>query len=263
MVTEETPATQENLTAALELAALGWPVFPCIETPGESAKRPYVRNGFHDATTDPEMIKKWWDYRPNALVGVPVPPGCLVIDIDPRSGGSRDALETWTGKLPTTLTTISGRNDGGQHLWFYRPEGDLTGRKLKKMGIDIRDGGRHYVIAPPSLHPDTHQPYRWENWEGPIAWMPWRLHELLKPEASEREPFSPREGDDFSQLLGWVAATEEGGRNEHLFFAACRLAEQNGLDANEDALIGAALSTGLGEQEIRTTITSARRRVGA
>jgi hypothetical protein len=251
------------LAAALDLAKDGWPVFPCIETRGDDAKRPYTDHGWHDASTDPAQIQNWWAWRPNALIGVPVPPGCIVIDIDPRSGGSRDALETWTGTLPKTLTTWSGRNDGGQHLWFYRPEGDLTGRKLKKMGIDIRDGGRHYVIAPPSPHPDTGQPYRWENWDGPIAWMPWRLHELLKPEVSERPAFSPREGDDFSQLLSWVASTEEGGRNEHLFYAACKMAEQNGLAGHEEALIGAALSAGLGEQEIRTTITSARRKVGA
>ena len=251
------------INAALELAALDWPVFPCREEPGEKAKSPYTPNGFHDASTDPELIKRWWDYKPNALIGVPVPPGVIVLDIDPRSGGSRDALETWTGTLPATLTTWSGRNDGGQHLWFYRPGGDLTGRKLKKMGIDIRDGGRHYVIAPPSLHPDTGQPYRWENWDGPIAWMPWRLHELLKPEPQMFPKFDSNGSDDFSQLLNWVATTEEGGRNEHLFFAACRLAEKQALDANEEALTAAAMSTGLGEQEIRTTITSARRRVGA
>lgn len=252
-----------QIEAALELAALDWPVFPCVETPGEKAKSPYTKNGFHDASTDPELIKRWWEYKPNALIGVPVPPGCIVIDIDPRSGGSRESLETWVGVLPVTLTTWSGRNDGGQHLWFYRPGGDLTGRKLKKMGIDIRDGGRHYVIAPPSLHPDTGQPYRWENWDGPIAWMPWRLHELLRPPPAETQRFDQlSESGDFSGLLNKVAAQLEGGRNEYLFWAACRLAEKGALDANEDALTAAALSTGLGEQEIRTTITSARRRVG-
>lgn len=249
-----------NLAAALELASLGWHVFPCIETPGEKSKSPYTKNGFHDATTDPTQIKIWWDYKPDALIGFAIPEHLLVIDIDPHNGGSREALESKTGPLPQTLTAWSGRGNGGHHLYFFSPGGDLTSTKLG-VGIDLRAGGRHYVIVPPSIHPDSGLPYRWENWDGPIAVPPYQLTELLRLDLSGVRKFVINPDDDYSQLLNWVAETPSGSRNDHTFFAACRLAEKGALDSHEEALVGAAMASGLGEREVRTCIMSARRRI--
>ena len=263
MLSEQT--APNNLQAALELANLGWPVFPCVETPGEKAKSPYTRNGFHDASIEPTQIHTWWDYKPRALIGLAVPAGMMVIDIDPRKGGSREALEEKVGKLPITATVWSGRGDGGHHLYFMRPKGDLTGIRLRSMGIDLKDADRGYVIAPPSLHPDTGQPY-WDEYGSHIAVCSenGRLHELLKPEPVVSRQFRTLSDteDDFAQLLNSVANAEDGNRNNYLFWAACRLGEKGGLDSHEDALVEAALSTGLEDRAIRSTIHSARRRVG-
>jgi hypothetical protein len=49
--------------AALGLAAIGWKVFPCIPF-GPKAKAPYTKNGFHDATSYPGVIKSWWTKWP-------------------------------------------------------------------------------------------------------------------------------------------------------------------------------------------------------
>ena len=55
------------LVAALSLAELGFPVFPCGYN-----KRPALANGhgFHDATTDPARITAWWRRCPNANIEV-------------------------------------------------------------------------------------------------------------------------------------------------------------------------------------------------
>ena len=45
------------LNAALELAANGWAVFPCIPY-CKDAKASYILYGFHDATTDADKIKR-------------------------------------------------------------------------------------------------------------------------------------------------------------------------------------------------------------
>lgn len=52
--------------AALRFISEGVPVFPCV--PGE--KRPLVRHGFHEATTDVEVVAGWWKRWPSANIGV-------------------------------------------------------------------------------------------------------------------------------------------------------------------------------------------------
>jgi putative DNA primase/helicase len=90
-----------QLSRALYYARkLGWHVIPVFEVKdgccacaaGKNCKRPgkhpRTRNGVHDATTDPDQIRKWWRIWPNANIGVAT--GCisgiLVIDADPHYG---------------------------------------------------------------------------------------------------------------------------------------------------------------------------------
>jgi hypothetical protein len=87
------------------------------------------------------------------------------------------------GDLPDTLTAWSGRNDGGSHLYFLRPPGPLTSTRLPE-GIDLKING--YMIMPPSIHPATGLPYRWED--HPVASLPSRLRELLAPRRNRSEP---------------------------------------------------------------------------
>ena len=54
------------LDAALEYASQGFHIFPLI--PGE--KSPLTKNGFKDATTDPEQIRRWWSEHPDANLGL-------------------------------------------------------------------------------------------------------------------------------------------------------------------------------------------------
>jgi hypothetical protein len=80
-----------------------------------------------------------------------VPAGCIVLDPDPRKGGTVAALEEANGgPLPKTLTTWTGRNDGGCHLYFIRPAGRLTSTRLPK-GVDLKANG--YVIVPRAFIP--------------------------------------------------------------------------------------------------------------
>jgi hypothetical protein len=109
------------LAAALDLAAHGWAMFPC-KWRGKNAKAPLTTNGHLDASRDPGQITAGWTRWPSAMIGAPVPESLLVVDIDPRNGGSLAELESLTGPLPASLTAWSGRNDGGRHL-YYLPNG--------------------------------------------------------------------------------------------------------------------------------------------
>ena len=133
------------LAAALELAAKGVPVFPCLP----KGKNPLTAHGFKDRTTDPAIIAAWWAANPDANIGlVPGDRDRTVIDLDGTLGAENWAIE-W-GEFSKTYTVRTP--SGGRHLYFA---GTLdTNRKLAP-GIDIRST-RGYVLAPPSIveYPD-------------------------------------------------------------------------------------------------------------
>lgn len=175
------------LTAAIEYAAHGWPVFPCRP----KTKVPFTPRGFLDATTDPEAIKFWWQRWPDANIGLCTGPisGLAAIDIDTEKGGdvSFAALEAQHGPAPATRTSRTG--SGGRHLLYRMPAGGFkcTASKLGK-GIDTRGEGG-YIVAPPSIHPNGNT-YRWEDEEAPTelpAWLHPATREPLPTTATPRQ----------------------------------------------------------------------------
>jgi Bifunctional DNA primase/polymerase, N-terminal len=149
--------TAERLRqAAHDYAARRLPVFPCVLRD----KIPITRRGFHDATTNPATIERWW--RAKAYnIGIPTgaASGVWVVDTDPRHDGDVNLrrLEAEHGPLPHSWQSISG--SGGTHDWFKYtgPIQSSAGRIAP--GIDVRcDGG--YIIAPPSIH-ECGRAYAW------------------------------------------------------------------------------------------------------
>ena len=93
---------KELLDAAIEYASQGFPVFPC--RPG--GKEPLTARGFKDATTVRREIENWWRFRcPGANIGLPIPEGILVVDID--SDEALNRLRAEDLEFPTTLTVYS------------------------------------------------------------------------------------------------------------------------------------------------------------
>lgn len=148
------------LDNALQLARAGFAVFP-LAGKNPAIPRDAGGNGFHDATHDEAKLRAWWTSYPHANVGIAIPPGCVVVDVDPRNGGRVEALEALG--VPPTMVAASGREDGGRHYWFTVPPELSFGGRLKGLGkgYDVKMGGRGYVVAPGSIHPDTGRPYSW------------------------------------------------------------------------------------------------------
>jgi hypothetical protein len=184
-------------THAHHYAETGLEVFPAHHD-----KTPHTANGFYDAANDPTIVDAWWARWSDALIACRVPPGLVLLDVDPRHGG----LETWLalkaalgGKLPVTRAHQSGRGDLGTHFWWLRPAEKLSTRALDEWarerglgqelgpnrwtaGIDILHHTCRYTILPPSPHPATGEPYRWHNGRGleiDPAPMPALLADLL------------------------------------------------------------------------------------
>lgn len=144
--------------AALDYARRGWPVFP-VQAPKhgdlESGKKPLTPHGFKDATTNLNVVERWWDRWPEAGIGVPTGEaiGAWVLDVDGAEGSaSLTALEQELGALPETLESHTG--GGGRHFFFAWPAGRSVGNRQhanKRAGIDVRGAGG-YVVVPPSGH---------------------------------------------------------------------------------------------------------------
>lgn len=211
--------------AALDLAEVGWLVFP-LRTCG---KEPLIAkamggNGFRDGTVDPVRVAGWARAYPTANVGTRIPESLTLIDVDPRNGGdvSLAELEAEHGPLPPTLTVWSGRGDGGHHLYFEAPGFTATATRLTGTGIDLKTHESGYAVLPPSIHPEGAQaPYRWgEPMCAPVRLPEW-LAGLLRPAkpkprpAGEWKPFRSSPGSlpsvEFDRSSSWADVLEPAG----------------------------------------------------
>jgi hypothetical protein len=132
--------------AALRYAELGYPVFPC----SSGDKVPGTEHGFHDASTDPDQIDRWWTQRPSANVGIPTD-GLLVVDVDAEATWLHGRLE-W--ELDLAEGAFSRTPSGGRHFIFRQPDGKAWNSSQGQIAphVDIRANGG-YIVAPPSAIP--------------------------------------------------------------------------------------------------------------
>ena len=236
-------AASALLVAALDLARMGFPVLPLRER----GKPPLTRHGVKDATTDLDQIRSWWDRRPRANVGLAVPPGYLVLDLD-----NPEALHQLRAQdllLPTTATATTGR---GQHLWYATGETLVSNRVALFPEVDVRASGG-YVVAPPSIHPSG-EAYRWIVPLEPDAvtecpeWLLDLLDENRSPDPSQ-QPSRP----------GLGARIPKGRRNDTLARVAGFLFRKlPAAEAAEFAYCWAQvrMSPPLSDREIRRTLDS-------
>ena len=84
-------------------------------------KHPLYTGWYKNSTADIEQIRKWWRKTPNANIGIPTgeKSGWLVLDVDDGGDETISALEATHGKLPDTVTAVTGR--GGRHYVFKYP----------------------------------------------------------------------------------------------------------------------------------------------
>jgi hypothetical protein len=239
---------------ALEYVRRGWPVFPC--RPG--TKEPATRHGFHDATTDPEQIRSWWQRVPAANLAIATGhPGPDVLDVDhhgPVGSGFAAFNQLKQAGLVDGAHLIVATPSRGFHAYFVgsaQPSG-----RLPRHHLDFKASGG-YVLAPPSVVGGT--PYRLVRAQPEAGSLDWAaVAGLLEPVHDRHRQPQGRPTGRVGRLAAWVERLEEGNRNAGLFWAACRAVEA-GREELLDELRAAALRTGLTDGEVSRTIASARR----
>ncbi|MCH1982468.1 DUF927 domain-containing protein [Ruminococcus sp. OA3] len=254
--------TYNLMQHALSYAKMGLAVFP-IQSWGNTEKafkKPLTKNGFQNASMDPEQIKRWWAEWPNANIGIALGKrsgGIFAIDLDIKKEAGIDGRETlreWEhehGSLPEdTWRSITGK--GGEHI-FYKTDREVScNRDIfgNECGVDIRgDGG--YIIAPPSLHFSGRR-YEWEYApdEFQIAEANETVFSFIMPEKDlERKRFEVPE------------TIMQGSRDDTIFKLACSL-QAKGL--SDEAILAAVQKENetrcvppLSDKEVRQKVESA------
>ena len=175
-MTEMTPPS--HLDAALEHLARGWAVIPAAER----TKRPIVRwQTYQKQMPSVAQLRNWFARWPEANLAVITGKvsGLVVLDVDPRHGGSASLaeLERRHGPLPQTVEAVTG--GGGRHIYFAFPDREIRNRAGFAPGLDLRGEGG-VIVVPPSVHPSGKR-YRWRQKHGPdeipLAPMPAWLFE--------------------------------------------------------------------------------------
>ena len=165
------------LSAALRYAELGYRVFPCI--PGR--KSPLTKEGFHNASTDPQELESWWQVYPYANIGLATD-GLLVIDLDGRGTDWRKDQFEHLRDLARGAVAVTPRE--GRHYYFRLP----VGRQYRcsagglAAGVDVRSTGGYVLVAPSQI---AGKAYRWAEGlelEVPVDQLPeppdWLIDEL-------------------------------------------------------------------------------------
>ena len=243
------------LRQALAYARRGWPVFPC--QPGQ--KIPATRHGFRDATTDEQQITGWFGRDPGRNVAIATgAPGPDVLDVDvhgPAGNGYAALGRLHCAGLLDGAYGYVRTPSGGLHIYFT----GTTQRNghLAAHHVDFRSSGG-YVLAPPSQvdgHP--YLPWGTPGRQGTLSWE--RVCRALpSPPQRHRPGPRPAQGRALDTLARWLARQQQGNRNAGLYWAANRALETDSA-ADLSPLADAARQVGLGDQEIKRTLDSARR----
>jgi Bifunctional DNA primase/polymerase, N-terminal len=283
----------DTYVAAVVYARAGWPVFPvagivngrcgCFAAArcDHPAKHPLNRGGLRAATTDPAMIRQWWDRWPwaNVAIRTGTQSGLAVVDLDPLHGGYRTLAQLkQAGIVPadTLITLTAHSGSGGRHLYYRYPQQAAIPNRTGRLacgdtpGIDLRGQGG-YIIAAPSTHHSGRR-YHWDNQRLTLADLPQWARPTVPTKQKQPTPapantnreqvsrYAQAAIDNEVRKLAALAGTI-GTRNHALNRAAFALGTLAGAGVVERAVIeqaltAAALNIGLEPTETAKTITS-------
>ena len=173
------------------------------------------------------------DRNPIVVLGAS---GLVGIDVDGAPG--RSLLRNCGADFPTTVTVVSGREDGGHHLWYRPPAGAPSGVVKVQLKDTVIASSNGYFVCPPARHPSG-RTYRFvkgrEPWTIPIAELPLatveRLASMARTARADRRrivtgPVLPDNRHEHLRQISWAMRRYSGASLEAI--KAALLAENAG-----------------------------------
>jgi len=199
------------------------------------------------ATSDQDVVNRWWDAYPEANIGLAMGRGMIVVDLDVPKKNDKNpvsGIDVWNdivalnSPIPQTLTARTG--SGGKHLYYSEPLWRKTGNAKKGTAlegskkIDLKGWGG-FVVAPPSLH-YTGKPYRWETLQERIQMADWFYERPAKlvvtPKRHTEKVVLPKNLQQARQRV-----TNKGDEDEGLSSAVLKKFDELWMDVDRQAVL--------------------------
>lgn len=212
---------------ALEYSDRGWSVMPLYgKKPALAAWKEFQS---HRPTLG--MLHHWFGMMNQNAYNLAVITGrvsdLVVVDTD-----SPEATRWWESTFPPTPLVC--KTSKGKHFYFRHPGTEVrNGRYLLNRAVDLRgDGG--YVVAPPSIHPESQTAYEWIS-PGDGPWY-WKLDEVpvfdrnwlggTAPRVVQMTRLPDANLERARRYIAKIFAVSGQGGHDATFRAACRLADR-------------------------------------
>jgi hypothetical protein len=258
------------LEASLQYIEQGFSIVPCHgKEPAKTDKGQFPWSTCQVKRPTFAHVHGWHDkgwLQNVAIVCGEISNNLVVIDLD-----GKEAVDEFEGEfrgLCKDTRIIQSGSGEGKHIYVYCKELPHTTRTK---GFELRANGC-YVVAPPSIHPDSKQPYRvlcgapirtFENLNVVVKWIREKLASKTTSTSAVNR-ILPTSGYGQAALTTEITrlrTTTNGNRNNQLNLSAFRLGQlvaENILDRSqvENFLLGASLAMGLTEKESVDTINS-------
>lgn len=118
---------------------------------------PYGWQRFNNSMPTPDEMTSWLQKYPHNNIGLPLgqQSRCVALDIDSYSDSEIALIESLVPKSPWVRVGKKGK------VMMYRYNGEQTFRIKDESGRTICEllSSKTQVVLPPSIHPDTKQPY--------------------------------------------------------------------------------------------------------
>lgn len=202
-MTNQNDTTNAKLQQALHyLKDKKWSVIPI----GKDKRPLIIWKKYQSERASEQELTDWFKKYPNMNIGVVTGKvsDLIVVDIDPRHGGSEELFKD--------IKTLKSKTGGGGWHYFFKYEEGIQNNANIKPGIDTRGEGG-YAAIPPSTHPSGKD----YEWLVDLSYVIAPLPNFFKEWLSDAKPNSKAFG---KKILEGVV---EGSRNDSAASVAGKL----------------------------------------